>query len=237
MRQLSVISQQCTAGRRQRAEGNLSVISQQLSGVVLLSLLWLCGCDSFRYAATEAQKENAWLHARVCATAKDLAEDENASEQLCGLTALAQRQSEAFVMDYGLPKDPLPPSGYWPLAGGELLKRGLETRVPLDEEELEDILSQAKADAMRKPDVWTAADGVMEFAVALAGLVGGVYGVRFAGFLRQAREKSTALKEIIAGNELFKQLYPEQADRFKDAQQKQSPETKQIVTQLKAGSQ
>jgi hypothetical protein len=51
--------------------------------------------------------------------------------------------------------------------------------------------------------------------------------------LRQAREKSAALKEIVAGNELFKQLYPEQAERFKEAQAKQSAATKQIVTELK----
>ena len=66
-------------------------------------------------------------------------------------------------------------------------------------------------------------------------LLGGVYGLRIAGYLKQAREKSKAIKELVAGNELFKQLWPEQADRFKDAQRKQSPPTKAIVTQLKAG--
>ena len=66
-----------------------------------------------------------------------------------------------------------------------------------------------------------------------AGLVGGVYGIRIAGYLKQAREKSKALKEIVTGNELFKQLYPEQADRFKESQQKQSPATQKLVTELK----
>jgi hypothetical protein len=53
--------------------------------------------------------------------------------------------------------------------------------------------------------------------------------------LRAAREKSKALKEIVAGNELFKQLWPEHADRFKEAQWKQSAATKKIVTAVRTG--
>ena len=86
-----------------------------------------------------------------------------------------------------------------------------------------------------KPDVFELADGLMELGIALAGLVGGAYGIRIARYLKQAREKSRALKEIVAGNELFKQLWPEHADRFKEAQRKQTPPTRQIVTQLKTG--
>lgn len=201
------------------SSNQLTGISQQLQVVVLLSVLCCCGCNGFRTAATEAQKENAWLHGQVCARAAETAVDENASAQLCGLTDLAHRQSAAFVVDYGLPENPLPPSQYAPLAGGEV----------------EDILAQAKIDAAQKPDMWTLADSAMELGVALAGLVGGVYGVRVAGFLKTAREKSAALKEIVTGNELFKQLYPEQSDRFKDAQQNQSPTTQKIVTELKRG--
>ena len=195
--------------------------SQQLSAISILmaAMLLISGCESFRYAATEAQKENAWLHTQVCEAAAEMAVDENASQGLCDLTALSYDQSGAFVMDYGLPKYPLPAARYSPLAGGEF----------------REVLSQAKRDSARKPDVFEVADGLMELGIALAGLVGGVYGIRIAGYLKQAREKSKALKEIVEGNELFKQLYPEQANRFKEAQQKQSPLTKQIVTHLKAG--
>ena len=80
-----------------------------------------------------------------------------------------------------------------------------------------ELLAQAaKQDSMRKPDVWMLADGAMELGIALAGLVGGVYGLRIAGYLKDAREKFKALKEVVAGNELFKQLWPEHADRFKE---------------------
>jgi hypothetical protein len=211
-------------------KGALTVNSQQLSvninrlsvtSVLLTAILLLSGCEGFRYAATEAQKQNAWLHTQVCAAAAETAVDENASRELCGLTALSHEQSGAFVVDYGLPE------------------AAYHGQVPIYRDATRDniklIASQAKADAMRKPDVFELADGVLELGIALAGLIGGVYGIRIAGYLKTARKKSKALKEIVAGNELFKHLYPEQADRFKEAQQKQSPLTKQIVTQLKAG--
>jgi hypothetical protein len=189
----------------------------------------LSGCEGFRYAATEAQKENAWLHTQVCAEAADAAEKENASPDLCELTAQAHEQSTAFVADYGVPDtfatgyphgqaDPSAALGTW-----------------LDRATLQTVTAQAKADSLRKPDAWALADSAMELGIALAGLLGGAYGIRIAGAIKTAREKSKALQEIVTGNELFKQLYPEHADRFKTAQQKQSPETKQLVTQLKAG--
>lgn len=196
----------------------LSVISQQSVVFVLFGLLCFCGCDSFRFAATEAQKENAWLHTRVCAMASEAAVDEVASQELCGLTELAKEQSAAFVMDYGVP-----------------------SALPVMED-VDAVLAQgsaisaaAQADSAQRPDVWMLADSAMELGVALAGLVGGVYGIRVAGYLKTAREKSKALKEVVQGNELFKQLYPEQSERFKEAQQKQSPATKQLVAAAKVG--
>ena len=192
--------------------------------IILFPVLCLCGCEGFRYAATEAQKENAWLHTQVCAAAENTAVDENASQQLCDLTAMAHEQSTAFVADYGLP---LRQAQDRP----QMIYHG---QAQLDRATLDTVTAQAKADSLQKPDVWTLADNAMELGIALAGLLGGAYGIRIAGTLKTAREKSKALKEIVAGNELFKQLYPEQADRFKEAQQKQSPTTQQIVTQLKA---
>ena len=185
--------------------------SQQLavSSVLMGAILFIGGCDGFRFAATEAQKQNAWLHGQVCAMAADTAADEQASQTLCGLTALARQQSAAFVIDYGLPES-----------------------VPAVSN-AEAVAISAKADAAKHPDVWTLADGALEFGIALAGLVGGVYGIKVGGYLKTARDKSKALKEIIQGNELFKQLYPEQSERFKDAQRKQSPATRQLVTDVK----
>lgn len=180
-------------------------------GVLMGAILFIGGCDGFRFAATEAQKQNAWLHEQVCASAAQTAQDENASDQLCGLTDLAAEQSTAFVIDYGFPE-----------AVPELSSASV-------------VAANAKADAAKRPDVWTMADNAVELGIALAGLVGGVYGLRFAGYLKVARDKARALKEIVEGNELFKQLYPEQADRFKETQRKQSPSTKQLVTAVRTG--
>ena len=182
---------------------------KQLSVISLLALFCLCGCEGFRYAATEAQKENAWLHRQVCAAAADAAVDEGVSSELCELTELAHDQSTAFVADYGLPK------------------------APPEIENAESVVSQAMADSTQKPDARVLAEGAMDLGIAIAGLIGGVYGIRIAAYLRTAREKSKALKEIVAGNELFKQLWPEQADRFKDAQHRQSPATQKIVAMAK----
>jgi hypothetical protein len=216
-----------------------------ISAIIAFSgVLCLCGCEGFRYAATEAQKQNAWLHREVCAAAAETAVEENTSTTLCDLTTLAHEQSAAFVADYGLPEfissPPVKSLKLLPCEGEVAVRpEGFNvTRGYWESDYFDDgkrILSQANADSLRKPDAWTLADSAMDLGLALAGLVGGAYGIRIARYLKTAREKSKALKEIVAGNELFKQLWPEQADRFKEAQQKQSPATKQLVTQLKAG--
>ena len=73
----------------------------------------------------------------------------------------------------------------------------------------------------------------MEFGIGLCALFGGVCGTRAVQFLKNARTKSQALKEIVEGNELFKQQQPSQAKAFKAAQQNQSPETRQLVAAMK----
>jgi hypothetical protein len=63
-----------------------------------------------------------------------------------------------------------------------------------------------------------------------------VTGTQAVRFLRNARTKSKALQEVIAGNELFKQQNAESAAAFKQAHNNQSPETRQLVTQMKTAS-
>ncbi|MHC4926273.1 MAG: hypothetical protein ACYTER_02890 [Planctomycetota bacterium] len=212
MSQLSVISQQLSVNSQQ-----LSVSSRWFSVVVLGILFCLCGCEGLRFAATEAQKENAWRHQQVCVEASEVAVVEDASDALCGLTAVAAEQSEAFVVDYGLPENPLFPLEQASLTGGELSA----------------LAARAKVDAARRPDVWVLADSTLELGIALAGLVGGVYGVRVAGYLKTAREKSKALQEVVQGNEVFKQLWPDYSERFKEAQAKQSAATQRLVADAK----
>ncbi len=179
--------------------------------------LLLVGCDSFRFAPSEFQKQNAWVHNRTAGIAAQAAGDEAASEKLQGLTKLSEQQSRAFVAYHGLPKE-------FPVA---------ETAEDVLAESNIQLAQSAISDSAGRPDTFEVADSVFELLIGIAALAGGVYGTRTIRFLKDARVKSRALKEIVEGNELFKQRNPEQAKGFKDAHRNQTAGTKQIVTSLK----
>jgi hypothetical protein len=185
----------------------------------LVACAFACvGCESLRFAPSEQQKQNAWLHNRTTIVAAQTARDEDASEKLKALTELSELQSRAFVSYNGLPEE-------FPQA-----------------QTAEDILAQSNWQLARsallessdRPDPWQVADSALELAIAISALLGGVYGTKAVKFLNDARTKSKALKEIIQGNELFKQQNESSVAAFKDAQQNQSPETKAIVAEIKA---
>jgi hypothetical protein len=175
------------------------------------------GCSSLRLAPSERQKQNAWLHNRTAEAAAETAGTEQTSSELQALTKLSELQSRAFTAYCGLPKE-YPPA-----------------------ETTEQILAQANwqlaqgalAEAAERPGPWDMADTLLEIGIGLSALLGGVYGTRIAGFLKDARAKSKALREIITGNELFKQQNADQVPSFKAAQSNQSPETRQLVAQMK----
>ncbi|MFH1716896.1 MAG: hypothetical protein ABIF19_06060 [Planctomycetota bacterium] len=182
------------------------------------ALAMMAGCDSLRFAPSQAQKQNAWLHNRTSIVAAETARAEDASQQLQALTQLSEVQSRAFSTYCGLP-DEFP-----------------------DAESAEDILAEsnfrlanaALQDGVERPDPWQVADAAMELGIGICALLGGVYGTRAVGFLRDARGKSQALQEIIVGNELFKKQNTSAAPAFKQAHQTQSPQTRQLVAQMKA---
>ena len=178
----------------------------------------LSGCDSLRFAPNEAQKQNAWLHNRTAIITAEAARAEGATEKLQALTRLGEVQSRAFTSYCGLPKE-------FPKA-----------------ETAEDVLSDSswqlaqtaiKAGAQR-PDAWEVANSAIDLGIGICALLGGVYGTRAVRFLREARTKSKALQEIIAGNELFKTQTQAQAAVFKQAHDHQSSDTRQVVARVKA---
>jgi hypothetical protein len=185
-----------------------------LLGLCLLSV----GCESLRFAPSETQKQNAWLHNRTAAITAETAKGENTSENLQALTKLSELQSRAFVSYTGLPKE-------FPQA-----------------ETVEDVLAQsnwqlarmASAESAERPDIWQAADSLFELAIGISALFGGVFGTKIVQFLKDAQTKSKALKEIIEGNELFKKQNQSSVEAFKQAQQNQSPQTRQIVAEMKS---
>lgn len=184
----------------------------------LVLCLFSVGCDSVRLAPSEEQKQNAWLHNRTTAVAADTARREEASPTLQSLTKLSELQSRAFTSYCGLPRE-------YP-----------------DAETADDILSQSNwtlaqtvlSESIERPDPWQVADSVLEIGIGISALLGGVYGTRAVRFLKDARSKGQALKEIVEGNERFKKQNETQAQAFKAAQANQSPETRQFVAQLKA---
>lgn len=175
------------------------------------------GCDSLRFAPTETQKQNAWLHSRTAVITADTARTEAASAKLQALAKLSQLQSRAFTSYCGLPKE-LPEA---------------DTAEQILAQSNFQLAQTAISESAQRPDAWQVADSAFELAIGISALLGGVYGTRALRFFKQARAKQKALQEIITGNELFKQQHKNQADQFKQAHKGQSPQTRQIVAELK----
>jgi len=196
------------------------IMMRIIRGFVLLSSSLLCllgGCDSLRFAPGEKQKQNAWLHNRTTLAVVETAKAEDASEKLKELTNLSELQSRAFVSYYGLPDefpeaetaDDILAQSNWQLAGSAL------------------------NESAERPDAWQVADSALELGIGVCALLGGVYGTRAVRFLKDTKAKSEALKEIITGNELFKKQNTSSAAAFKTAHANQSPQTRQIVAEIK----
>ena len=186
-------------------------------GLLVMVLVFTGGCDSLRFAPGEVQKENAYLHHRTAQMAAAETRRSEVTPALVELTSLCELQSRAFMADYGLP-------GVLPAA---------ETIDDVLAESSRGIAAAAFSQSSRRPDVWDVTDGLLEIGFAVAGIIGGAYGIRATRFFRRAREKSKALREIIEGNELLKQTSAETAAAFKTAHKAQSPQTRQIVAELK----
>jgi len=179
--------------------------------------LLLSGCDSLRFAPNETQKQNAWLHNRTAVFSADTARTENASQKLQALTQLGEVQSRAFTSYYGLPNQ-------FPHA---------DTAEDVLAESNWQLADKALQTGAARPDGWQVADTAIELGIGIFALLGGVYGTQTVRFLKQARNKSKALQEIITGNELFKQQNASSTDAFKQAQSNQSTETRRLVAQIK----
>lgn len=190
---------------------------------ILVSMLFgfcflFAGCDSLRFAPTESQKQNAWVHNRTATVAAETAKGEYASEKLQALTKLSQLQSRAFTSYYGLPKE-------FPQA---------DTAEEILAESNFGLALTALSESADRPDAWQLADSALELAIGVCALLGGVYGTKAVKFLKDTWTKSKALKEIIEGNELFKKQNESSVTAFKQAQQNQSTTTKALVAEIKA---
>jgi hypothetical protein len=185
--------------------------------IVIIIAFCLSGCGIIRKAPTDVQKQNAWIHYRTSQLAADTARTEHVSENLKQLTNLGQLQSSAFVNYFGLPKSP----------------KQIQTAEQAVSEQNFKLAEQANLQASEKIDGWGIFNNALEIGIGLCAVAGGVWGTKFAGFLKTARVKSKALKEIIEANEIFKSANKKYSSEFKKAHNSQSKSTKKIVTEMK----
>ena len=183
--------------------------------ILTVMLLLFAGCQNLRFGVSQEQKQNAWVHQKTTQMAADIASEQSVSTQLQGLTRLSELQSQAFVADYGLPSE-------YP-----------SVQTTDDILATEPLALSAISVSSQKPDAWDVFDGAVEAGIGIAGLLGGVWGVRIAGFLKNTQKQSLALKEIILGNELFKTQNAEAASQFNESHANQSATTKRIVSEIK----
>jgi len=186
--------------------------------MLLLVVMVFAGCNGIRYGPSNAEQQNAYLHHRTAEAAAIKARQDMTSPELQQLANRSSEQTQAFIAYYGLPKE-LP---------------NTDTVDELLGDDNQEITQEAQLNASQRPDPWEVADGLLELGLGLAGIVGGVYGTKAAKVIVTARQKSKALREVVNGNELFKQDNPEMSDKFKEAQSAQSTSTRKEVAVLKA---
>ncbi len=184
---------------------------------VVMLLAFATGCANMDFGHSQGQKQNAWIHYRTTALAAEKARAENSSDNLQQLTSLSNFQSNAFLADYGLPSKMQP----------------IDTVENALSQTTWNIAQNAIDESENKLTPWDVADNILELSIAVAGLFGGAYGIKLVGYLKNARYKSKALQEIIYGNELLKNQNKSMATAFKTVHQNQSPQTKQVVAQVK----
>jgi hypothetical protein len=194
-----------------------NVIRPAIVVVITIALFLIVGCNALRFAPSEQQKQNAWLHNRTTSVAAEKARAEQTSAELQALTKLSEKQSRAFTAYCGLPRE-------FPQA---------ESSSEILAQSNWQLADTALAQSVERPDPWQVADSFLEVAIGVSALFGGIYGTRAVRFLKDAHSKSQALKEIVEGNERFKEQNETQAQAFKAAHENQSPDTRQLVVQLR----
>lgn len=185
--------------------------------ILAVSSIFLAGCEALRFAPTETQKQNAWLHNRVSMMAVQQAKQEGSSEQLQNLTRLSEVQSGAIIAYYGLPEE-------YPAA---------QTVDDMLSQSSFDLAQQVMSNSSYRPDGFKIVENAMEILIGVCALFGGVYGTRAAQFLMASKKKSLALKEVVLGNELFMHENTTSAPDFKKAHRNQSAETRMLVAETK----
>ncbi len=162
--------------------------------VIVLAIIpfLVSGCDSLRFAPTEAQKDSCFLHAATSSAVSDMvnaAVDRGALAAAAGkLADNAQRQATVLQAYIGLP---------------ETLPDVSSIDALIDDNSTE----QAQIDASKRPsvtDIADAASGGVDVLVGIATALAGVGVIGGSGkvmaLAKKAKQTSTALNEVVAAN-------------------------------------
>jgi len=179
-------------------------------GVMLLLMLGAIGCEqAIRFAPGESIKQTAELTHQLANKINQEGTDAEspASEKLVKGTLVSLSYT-------GRPKEPPNP------------------------EDFDTITQQGQDEALKRPDPWRVADHLIELAIGVITVsgVGGAGAVKIVSALKKAKEKSVALKEIIKGNEIFKdEAAPDAKEAFGKAQNlaQISNGTRRVVAETK----
>lgn len=191
-------------------------MKKKILGVIVLLLVFgfcLSGCEEalgLRLSPTEAQKQSSEL-----------------------TYALALKVDKEGT-------DPESPASKKLVSGtaASLSYTGRPKEVP-NPDDFETITSIAADDAEKRPDLGKSMDSALEIGLAIAGLFGGVGGVKVSQVLIKAHQKAKAFNEVVVNNDLFKKLADSDTTRdvitlFKDANVSQTPTTQKLVAEARA---
>jgi hypothetical protein len=108
-------------------------------------------------------------------------------------------------------------------------------KTPVDASQFSTVNTQAREDAVERPNVGEATDAALNIGLGIAALLGGGAGVKLAGNLRRVHGKAKAFQEVVSENEIFKRMAsPEMQKAFKTAHKDQSAATRVLVAEAKA---
>lgn len=153
--------------------------------VALACMASFCGCDSLRWAPSEAEKQNAALHVQTSqALAARIEPNKTADTLDDALADLNAKQAGAITAHYGPPKEPVP----------QVPWEDLPATAPVTDE--------AGQDAAQRPDVFDLTDFAIDNVEAIAIALG--LGGAAAGAIARAKATSKALRETVGGIQKYR---------------------------------
>jgi hypothetical protein len=163
-------------------------------------LLAMTGCSNLRFAPTEAQKTDAYLHKETTsAIVTNYAASPSPDPNIMALCRLSDLQAGNVLAYYGIPAK-LPDTN---------MIEGLRAAKPAAIVEAAAVTQQAAPDSVKRPNYWDGAETLLGFVLAIVGLYTGSAGaLKLKGWISYALASIKALREVVEANEALKTRLP-----------------------------